>query len=301
MQKIKAFNLLLFFHLFIASSILQAATLSANEVEQIIDEVEALWLGPNGFMRLGPRGGPFEFDNENPILFTSEYLFLLHRLGGLQGKFKERMFHYIEEKVALLRIVPGLFNRRPESFERHFSRDEQIGLIVLDYLFDYQLGYCRELYHYGIKNDWLFDNQGYGGRVVYNNQNEMMTALERYLTAKRQPGLTALVSLCASEVNPYPMRPWELRVINMALKITSKRPAHLTSGKILAFLSLEVIKDKSPQIRALRAAFYKKLKLIYNSDYFMYEIFKIYFTHEQHPIRRLSRHLKFNEDFDKPL
>ncbi|OAD24084.1 hypothetical protein THIOM_000068 [Candidatus Thiomargarita nelsonii] len=68
-------------------------------------------------MRLNPHTGSkgADIDNENPVLFTAEYLFLLDKLGVLRGDLKARYQQKIKQAIAKLQLEPGLFDRYPED------------------------------------------------------------------------------------------------------------------------------------------------------------------------------------------
>lgn len=294
----------LFFSLFsLLSMNLQAAENlrqpSQQEVNELVEEVFDRWLDGNGFMRLTPQGKNASHDNENPVLFTSEFVFLLDRLGYLRGDLRNKLKRHVEKSINAIRIrrrdngqiVYGLFNRRPQDFYRHFSRDEQIGLLVLDHAFDFELGYARELYAYGSSHDWRFENRTFEGRKAYRTDDKPASILEVFFDSQRRPDFIGLVTVCARRQAPS----WLPRALNMSLNLTRKEEKQETSRKILAVLRLELLRGKSAAIDRLRNTFYQKLQEQYGQKNFLLPMFRIYFEHKDHPLPRLAEFLQWSE------
>jgi hypothetical protein len=77
-----------------------------KQIHHIVQQVEKRWLDKHGFMRLNPHTGSkgANIDNENPVLFTAEYLFLLDELGILRGELKTRYQQKIKQAIAKLQL-----------------------------------------------------------------------------------------------------------------------------------------------------------------------------------------------------
>lgn len=269
-----------------------------QEVLAIVTEVEKQWLDPYGFMRLTPDPSKkAEIDNENPVLFTSEYLYLLWRLGMLEGELRERYREKILRMIDLLRLEPGLFNRRPgksdEAFERHFSRDEQIGLVTLDRVFDWQLGFARELYNYGQAHHFFYQNRDWSapGQHHRSAKGEHNSWLELKASAYRQPEFVKYLHLAVGE------RPNALRqsILQTGLRLSMKKPREETSGKILAYLRFEVLYGKDAGTDNVIRRYLQKMRTVYG-DNPLYKILCIYYPCREgiaeHPLRRLAKMLE---------
>ena len=264
-----------------------------EEIRGIVREVEARWTNRHGFLRLTPDASKTKgLDNENPILFTSEYLYVLWRLGMLKGEVRKYYLGKVRGMIAKLRLEPGLFNRYPgrtqASFDRHFSRDEQIGLVTLDFIFDGELGFSRELYEYGKRHSFRYQNRTWSspGRHHRGATGKHSSKFELYLTSLRQPAFAEYVTLAAGNGSSYLGQ----YVFRQALKNTWCGKRRETSGKKLAFLRIEVMYGKDRMSDKAIMKFLREMEKMYGG-YSLQKIYKIYYTHPDHPVRRLSAYL----------
>ncbi len=133
-----------------------------QQVRAIIADAQARWINSYGWLNYNPGTPQSSYDNENPSLFTGEYLYLLMRLGALTGTEQATWKTNLPKQVALMQLQPGLWDRfgyqpRPVEVEM-FSHDEGQGLIMLDNLFGYAFGFAKNQQTYGAKYDYVYMN-----------------------------------------------------------------------------------------------------------------------------------------------
>ncbi|OAD19014.1 hypothetical protein THIOM_005373, partial [Candidatus Thiomargarita nelsonii] len=250
-----------------------------DKIHQIVQEVEKRWFDKHGFMRLNPHAGSkgAEIDNENPVLFTAEYLFILDKLGVLRGELKSRYQQRIKQAIAKLQLEPGLFDRYPEDKYknrdtvciRHFSRDEQIGLVVLDKVFDWQLGLARDLVNYGkthkrLGGNWHYENRFWRAEgtpvdwVCHHGEIKKGLAAEKY--GIRTPKFRGLLKMAVGESPDF----LAIAEIIGGLKLTARKPVGETSGKILAYLRSAILENsRQHEIKNAVGAFYQEMLFQY--------------------------------------
>ncbi|NUM34416.1 MAG: hypothetical protein HUU50_07720 [Candidatus Brocadiae bacterium] len=270
------------------------------QVQSIMEEVNKFWCDKHGFMRLTPtQDSVHSIDNENPLLFTAEYMYLLWRLGIIKGNLKEVFAFQLKDMVSLLRLERGLFNRYPGktdgAFARHFSRDEQIGLVTLDLIFDWKLGFARELYEYGKAYNFIYQNMDWSGpgkhdRIVYTDSGKEMPKWMLAAIGQRMPECIEYFTLAAG--NP----PNDLfqKLFRVALDLTGTYPPNDMNGihgKMRAYLRLEVMYGKNQKSDEEILKFFQRMLDMYGRNHYQ-EICKIHFKHPNHPITRLSAFLK---------
>ena len=231
-----------------------------QEVRAIMREVAERWSDRYGCLRLTPCSDKNEpLDNENPVLFTSECFYLLWRLGMLQGDLKASYRSKVAELITALRLKHGLVQRRPvreKNAFRQLSIDEQVGLVTLDLVFDWQLGVARELLAYG-------EQHGY---------------------RQSQPPFIEYMRLA----NGQNASPLGQRFFRQALHMTLAGPREETRDKILTYLWTEVFRGRDSESDRVIDEFLHKMRLVYG-DNALYEIMCIYFSHKDHPCRRLAK------------
>src|SRR5258708_57044 len=90
-------------------------SLKIAAANQIISSAEKNWFNKNGWIRLNPKASDTDngYDNENPLLFTAEYLWLASRLGLLSGEFRETYFNRLKKQIGEMELQPGLYDRYP--------------------------------------------------------------------------------------------------------------------------------------------------------------------------------------------
>lgn len=260
--------------------------------------VKKFWTGPQGFLRLEPNIDDPGIDNENPSLFTGEYIFLVKELGLMKGEVKEDIESWAQELHNSIKIrnihgevVNGLYNRRPGEFGRHFSRDEQIGLTLIDSATNGKMKICLGLREYGTQNQWRFDNRTFEGRIGRNHDGSPSSVEENLVISLRQPEFIEYIRMCSGR-RANGLGQWSMI---SSLLVTASRERGKTSGKIMAVLRLEAIKDKmSRDLKRARILFYNRLRNQYQSDNFLYEMFKIYFKNPHHPVTTLAQKLRIS-------
>ena len=258
-------------------------------IEEIKSEVEEKWLDPTGFLRLIPSDeADQDFDNENPSLFTSEYVYLLWKLNALSPEWDD---HRVKQLIDPLRLEPGLFDRRKGSRDRHFSRDEQIGLITFDLVFGYRLGFARELYEYGRNQSppYCYQNRNWSSpgkhdRPVFDELGNQISEAELTIQGLRRPRFRELLRSALGK-EPSNQGVTEMAV---ALQVTADSDHKDTSGKILASLQLDVFREHHWLVDIAYANFETKLRQSYGKNY-LSGLFDIFFLRQDHPIRRLSK------------
>ena len=264
--------------------------------------------------------------SDNGVLYTAEYLQLLKWNGVLKGDLRERYKREIITMIDRLRVVqgvavvPGVFNRYPgydaHAFSQYFSQDEQQGLLTLDAVFDYELGYARELNEYGKTHLYCYDNIQYSpygyppvcGPVDLTKYHipvtipaDIASVFASAILPARQPQFIELVRLAAGEEPVLFNEEWFV----WSLRVSTLLPEVDTSSKILIYHALPImyqaVRDShlSPlmKLRSLKAMadWYDRMALMYLSDQHpLHEIYKGYYQDENdlHPIRRLSKYLK---------
>jgi len=260
-----------------------------SEVNSIKAEVENRWLDSTGFMRIYPNDeSDQEFDNENPSLFTAEYLYLLWKLNALAPEFDSSR---VDGLVAPLRLEPGLYDRRVGSRDRHFSRDEQIGLVTFDSIFGYSLGYCRELYEYGrnFLPPYCYQNLTWSGpgehnRPVYDIDGNLIPKEELIIEGLRRPRFRELLRSSLGKEYSYQ----GVTEMSAALSVTASTDVSITSGKILAVLQQHVFSGHHWLVDFAYKEFVASVKNDYGEN-FIYGLFRSYFKHPEHPIPRLAK------------
>ncbi len=304
---------------------INSAQLSQDEINQIhtiVNEVEDHWCDLYGFVLLNYHDKHVYHDEEgrvlrsdNPVLFTAEYLQLLEWLGVLEGDLKAWYKAKTKAMIDLLRVAPGVFNRWPNhdehAFSEYFSHDEQQGLLMLDHIFDHELGYAIELNEYGKKNLYCYDNIKYSPfdppvepvdlseyKIPVTIPADITSVVSSAIIPARQPPFIELIRLTAGEEPLLLNQEWQV----WSLRISTLLPKEDTSSKILNFheipLIYQAIRDSNTsaiiKLRSLKAMkdFYDSMAMMYKSDnHPLHEIHKIYYSQGNHPIRRLSSYL----------
>ncbi|MDF1665098.1 MAG: hypothetical protein P1V97_25275, partial [Planctomycetota bacterium] len=267
-------------------------------IKDIDREVRQQWLDEHGFMRLYKKSK--KLDNENPVLFTSEYLYVLWRLGALTGELREFWCGSIRRSIKKLQLEPGLYNRYPKSnssaFKRHFSRDEQIGLIVFDRVFDWELGYSKDILDYGQRHSFVYSNRSWSGpetqkRTVLDKTGRAIPRILLDFIGKRDSKLIEL--FLAS--NGYKTESGQL-FTRVGLADTTARKKGETSGKMLALLRFEVIYGVDRETDRAIQNFLQELRSVYGRNVYS-ALADIYFLDTSHPVRRLAKLLRKNRMF----
>lgn len=267
-----------------------------TEAEAALTEIDDHWRNQHGFLNIYGPDNPIN-DNENPTLFTAEYIFLLKQLGLLEGERRENMKNWAIEAVGKIRVAPGLFVRIPEDrfvdrdieCTRIFSRDEMIGLIAIDYAFDYELGLSQEIYDRGKESGWLFDNRtwrqdGTIGDVCTHGQWHSASSVKAIFDSYRTPKFQGLVAAATGNN----ISDLELAEVVIGLNITANRDVGSTSGKIMGMMRAEIFaQSDNDTINKAYAIFMNNMYNQYG-DSPLVGMFEIYFGHTpNHPIHTL--------------
>ena len=278
-----------------------STTEEKKEILNIVSEVDEQWRDRHGFLNINQIDSD-DIDNENPVLFTAEYLFLLKKIGVLEGEIRDSYFSWAQTALDKIRLTSGLFDRRPEDkladrdnvCVRHFSRDEQIGLIIIDWAFDFELGLAAELFAYGEANGWIFENRAWrrdgsrGEKICHHGEWLDTDGLEAKAQGFRTPKFQGLVS-SATRQNISKVQAAE---ISGGYLITMNRPAQSTSGKILGILRREILSQSSNDLvgKAI-ALFENRLYNQYGSSP-LKGMYGVYFSNPGHPFHRLVGYYK---------
>lgn len=270
-----------------------------RQIEEAIFEIEGHWLDKHGFLNISKRDS-LEIDNENPVLFTAEYLFLLRELGMLEGARRTRYLTWARSAIDKLRLKPGLFDRRPEDkledrgnhCVRHFSRDEQIGLLLIDHVFDNELGISKEISEFGRNNNWIFENRSWradgsiGNKICHHGEWFDSDSIKAKAQGWRSPKSQGLFIASVDETLDAP----HVAEIVGGLAITARRAPNETSGKILAYLRSPILRGANNElVNQAFALFENAMYDQYGAQPF-YRLLEIYFKAQDHPIHILAKH-----------
>lgn len=218
---------------------------------------------------------PSKRGNENGILFLVVYLHLRH----ITGTFSALERHDFDKICKALQVEPGLFDRGagesvdiPYDKRRHTSHDN-ISAIS---------SYSKLLNDNGIPSPYAKDIAKYGLKHFFSYNN----VKPRFIPP----------------VNPSN---WSIWLYNGGYKLTSmvflpfyfinlfitclKEPGN-TSSKQLYFTELYPVKDKF--IWKYLWSYYRNKMIKMYGEYWLSQIFNIYYRYENHPIRFLASDLK---------
>lgn len=220
---------------------------------------------------------------ENGILYHAELLFLLdirRTLGLVDAKIFSATVSSLGEGLPL-----GLFNRgKGEHLQpptRTISHDNMTGIIV-----------GCELIGDSVTIESIVD-YGFSHFGIYNNT-------ERKFVAPTHPANIApwfaLVEDDYSKFFPtrnklMSLSAMPLYVVN--LFISMNRAKDVTSGKKLYLLQLYSLRKK-PRFNILYRKFCSKMVDVYGDD-FIHQIYSIYYKNPNHPLRLLSKGIKYDK------
>jgi hypothetical protein len=283
---------------------------SAQKAEafQIIDDTEKNWLNSNGWMRLGPKPSDSDngYDNENPLLFTAEYLWLLWRLDLLNGELRWRYLEKVRTEIKAMELQPGLYDRYPVAHRpqdvRTFSMDEQLGLIVIDTVFDHKLGVAKDQYDYGEKYHYLYLNAAWSSpdhfdRPIYRS-GKIVPVTDEIPHAQR---LGAIVEIIKRSVG-VGITPASDAIICAGLVLSARANCDGASEPILNLLTMSVLKGQTKlldrcflQYKDVLRGKFKTGQVCGGKPVTSPGLFgalaDVYFKNDAHPIRRLAAFL----------
>ncbi|MBY6164865.1 DUF3421 domain-containing protein [Pseudooceanicola nitratireducens] len=264
--------------------------------EAAISKIDEKWRNQHGFINIYEVNRSSN-DNENPTLFTAEYIFLLKQLGLLTGDRRQELKEWAIQAVDKIRVTPGLFVRIPEDryvdrdiqCTRIFSRDEMTGLIVIDFAFDYELGFAQEIYQRGVESGWLFDNRSWRpdgsiGDVCTHGEWHSASSFKAVFDSYRTPKFQGLVAAATGQSVSLP----QLSEVIGGLYITQSRDPESTSGKILGMMRAKIFAQSNlPEINKAYAVFENHMYNQYGYQP-MVGMFETYFNARQdHPFHTL--------------
>jgi len=258
--------------------------LSKQQALEVKEEAHQSWTGNAGLITLYPahlsnteKGHlpEFNYDSENQLLWTGEF-YTLCKIHGIidYDRDKERVTKALaKHQVKMDGVpVPGLYSRHPDPYrlrEVHhgISWDEMNGLSVLSKIFD--LDVSTGIVEYGSQNGWVFiDEEPFTWKA----------------DRVRQGRDIAFYKITAG----YKTVPWNVVWMLVSHAITSFKEKGDTSGKLMAWMRLETIKDLSLLYLVAYEMFMWKMRMTYGK-YPLSELIKIYFRDPNHPFHRLAQ------------
>lgn len=275
-------------------------------------EVKLNWTCDEGLITLNPSkdyncaNGNYGGD-ENQLMWTGIYYSLIYMVDGRKIPKGGNLSQCDYENVANAlygvqasidgRKIPGLYSRHRDPYrfteEHHgISHDEMNGITWLSMIFNMDIG--KEIARYGRANSWAYiDERPNLDPVDYARSIKRMFKkptenTKLYLSRIRQPRDRALYKISGG-LNPSML---EFSHLLFTAWLTSRKDRTVTSGKILAFFRFQIL------ISFMKNSILKwLLKKTYNvfrnnlkkthGEYFMEDIFNIFFKHKNHPFHKL--------------
>lgn len=157
--------------------------------------------------------------SDNGVLFTSQYILLLQRLGQLDGETKAAYFNLMRNSFR----DTGLLIRYPENFTQE-GPDDHIGISAASLALE--LPFAKEIIDYGRKQ--LPPH-------LYNTENPGKWSKQAWLG--RQLGLIGFMKLCAG----YGCNPLEKLAMIVGFYLTSRKPKEDTSDRLLTQVMVEAL------------------------------------------------------------
>jgi hypothetical protein len=110
----------------------------------------------------------------------------------LSGPVQAQYFSAIQSQEAKNQLQPGLYDRVPVSFRTpkgfvmNFSHDESLGLLLMDYIFGYKLGFARDQRTFGDAHGYNFPNAAWSAfnaftRPVYDRSGKLVPPYQLFL------------------------------------------------------------------------------------------------------------------------
>ena len=276
-----------------------------SEALEIIADTEMRWLNGNGWIRLNPKTSDADgaYDNENPVLFTSEYLWLVARLGFLTGDLRATWLARLKTQLKAMELQAGLFDRYPVVRRardvRTFSQDEQLGILTLDHLFDGQLGFASEQYEYGAKHQFLYLNAAWSthdkfDRPIYRAGKQIPISQE-IPHAQRYGAFVEILKQAAGTTTSK----LSDMLVCAGMVISAKDPCDETSNRILNTLIISLLKGRAHGLDTCFVQYkdtvhpkFKKGRTCGGKPVICENAFcamtEVYYKNESHPIRRLA-------------
>lgn len=266
----------------------ETSTLSDSQREEaraIIEDAWRDWISEWGFVEIDRLSNPTRERNENPVLFTAEFVYLAWRLGLLSGSFASRVRKMVDRAVDGLRLTRGLFDRYPVGVEtvrpdgiRTFSRDEQIGLLTLDWIFDGTLGFAQELLDYGEESSWIYQNS-----PVLPSSGPLQR-WDLLVDGWRGPEFRALIKASLGKA----IAKAEAVQICLGLEQGMQEAPSETGGRILTYLRAEILAGADPLLDRALIRFHRSAVSMYGVSP-LGALMRMYFKRTGQPSRELAQ------------
>lgn len=243
------------------------------KINDIILNAKKHWIAPNGLMRLDPDDTYNETDvkNANGIYFLGHFLLLLKKLG------REHAFDPkdIDATVRRLEEKPGLLNRHPGGNQEREAQDNYVGAQL-----------CKAIYR---EDDLAKRINKYGFWHLYNYNNVPPHKMQ--LNTQRQGGEVAFYRMMAGKYPILLMLLWLIGGVLINAFSKPQGPRNHVSDSLLTYARLECILCKKPKsilFKSLKKFWLKKAREKYGS---IANLYKAYYQHTDHPIRKLLEFL----------
>lgn len=222
------------------------------------------------------------YDSENQGLWTGEAGILLKLNNAHANDISKYRANFDRMMNHIAVGPPGLYSRHPAPFwhndHHNVSKDEYRGF-AYGAVATGNPKLMGPIISYGEVNSWFYvDDDPYGG-INTDHMGGYRTPTDRGLyniAAKREPSLLQVLFMGGSA--------W----------LNSRKPKGDTSSKVMSwfnFKSVEITGYKSKILSFFKKRFDKNMKMMYNGDNYMEEVFKIYFQPD-HPFHVLVKGLK---------
>ncbi len=270
---------------------------------------EKAWIDLNHGMNLNPNQKTR--DNENGILFLVEYFYLKEMFLNHASPKNIETFKFITERIQTFKNeteqIKGLYDRAhkeslwPKEKIRTISHDNLTAIVSFSY--HNNLEFHKDVYNHMWNTGARFDNVYPETPRIERTQHPRDIIywarlggpfLVRMLAFMLMPlvYLDAFISCWSAKED----RPQLITRILFYLKTGEKMPImhsfFPTSGKLLVFVRLFALKKKKDPTAWLTWQICQGIiKCRHGKS--INDIFKIYFTNENHPIRQLSESIRF--------
>lgn len=265
--------------------------LTKQRLGELRVEILSEWRNKYGQIQIFKRGyGQGEPDNVNGNIFDGYTFTFLHLFNLLKVTDREKAIELIDNNRTLDKsgdVVPGYFNRRPSTYEEIqegedvVSHDEYSGIVAMAYILK-RTDIIEEIVQAGLKNGFSYNNkevetQGIVDRVRYTRQG--VNTFFYKIMAEYEPTILEYIWFISS------------------VFFTLFKDKTDTDGKMMAWMKLELAKEKSQIIWFTYWAWKLILKRIYKNfewkgKYYgpLETIFRIYFEPEDFPLQEFAEH-----------
>ena len=222
------------------------------------------------------------YDSENNNLWQGEGAILL-RLNNLFSNID--WLKWISG-IANNEVYPGLFARHPRPYTAHeVSWDEQNGICYASVALEYP-AFAESMVKYGKDHDWIYVDSLPGTRLFWPLKN-----IFKYISYRRQPRDSFFYKVCG-DIKPN----WfETLWFAGSAFLSVFGGADKTSGKIMTFFCMKALELKGYNNWLVKCAYKfvrNYLTKLYGTEYYLSELFKIYFKDTNHPFHTLAKNIK---------